>query len=121
MKLLNKLFILTATAIAISSCQGDLLDTKPYDKASSGSMWSNENFCTMGVASIYATLREGYVAKEAYLMEAFSVGATCRDNDYPLLVGTASIGSEYSQTIGNNIMQVSIVPMMPLYIYPTHR
>ena len=57
MKLLNKLFILTATAIAISSCQGDLLDTKPYDKASSGSMWSNENFCTMGVASIYATLR----------------------------------------------------------------
>lgn len=25
MKLLNKLFILTATAIAISSCQGDLL------------------------------------------------------------------------------------------------
>ena len=44
MKLLNKLFILTATAIAISSCQGDLLDTKPYDKASSGSMWSNENF-----------------------------------------------------------------------------
>ena len=46
MKLLNKLFILTATAIAISSCQGDLLDTKPYDKASSGSMWSNENFCT---------------------------------------------------------------------------
>ena len=93
MKLLNKLFILTATAIAISSCQGDLLDTKPYDKASSGSMWSNENFCTMGVASIYATLREGYVAKEAYLMEAFSVGATCRDNDYPLLAGTASIGS----------------------------
>ena len=87
MKLLNKLFILTATAIAISSCQGDLLDTKPYDKASSGSMWSNENFCTMGVASIYATLREGYVAKEAYLMEAFSVGATCRDNDYPLLAG----------------------------------
>ena len=93
MKLLNKLFILTATAIAISSCQGDLLDTKPYDKASSGSMWSNENFCTMGVASIYATLREGYVAKEASLMEAFSVGATCRDNDYPLLAGTASIGS----------------------------
>ena len=103
MKLLNKLFILTATAIAISSCQGDLLDTKPYDKASSGSMWSNENFCTMGVASIYATLREGYVAKEAYLMEAFSVVP------------------EYSQTIGNNIMQVSTVPMMPLYIYPTHR
>ena len=31
MKLLNKLFILTATAIAISSCQGDLLDTKPYE------------------------------------------------------------------------------------------
>ena len=119
MKLLNKLFILTATAIAISSCQGDLLDTKPYDKASSGSMWSNENFCTMGVASIYATLREGYVAKEAYLMEAFSVGATCRDNDYPLLAGTSV--PEYSQTIGNNIMQVSIVPMMPLYIYPTHR
>ena len=121
MKLLNKLFILTATAIAISSCQGDLLDTKPYDKASSGSMWSNENFCTMGVASIYATLREGYVAKEAYLMEAFSVGATCRDNDYPLLAGTASSVPEYSQTIGNNIMQVSTVPMMPLYIYPTHR
>ena len=45
MKLLNKLFILTATAIAISSCQGDLLDTKPYDKASSGRyVESTKNF-----------------------------------------------------------------------------
>ena len=116
MKLLNKLFILTATAIAISSCQGDLLDTKPYDKASSGSMWSNENFCTMGVASIYATLREGYVAKEAYLMEAFSVATIIRY--WPVQLPSVP---EYSQTIGNNIMQVSTVPMMPLYIYPTHR
>ena len=42
MKLFTKLFILSAAVTALSSCRGDLLDTVPYDKAASNSMWSNE-------------------------------------------------------------------------------
>lgn len=93
MKLFTKLFILTATVTALSGCRADLLDTKPYDKAASSSMWSNENLCQIGVAGVYSQLRDGYVAKEAYLMENYGVGSTCRDNDYDLLRGTASTGT----------------------------
>ena len=93
MKLFTKLFILSAAVTALSSCRGDLLDTVPYDKAASNSMWSNENFCELGVAGVYSELREDYVAKRAYELEAFCVSGSCRDNDYPILAGTASIGS----------------------------
>ena len=94
MKLFTKLFILSAAVTALSSCRGDLLDTVPYDKAASNSMWSNENFCELGVAGVYSELREDYVAKKAYELEAFCASGSCRDNDYPILAGTASIGSD---------------------------
>ena len=94
MKLFTKLFILSAAVTALSSCRGDLLDTVPYDKAASNSMWSNENFCELGVAGVYSELPEDYVAKKAYELEAFCASGSCRDNDYPILAGTASIGSD---------------------------
>ena len=81
MKLFTKLFILSAAVTALSSCRGDLLDTVPYDKAASNSMWSNENFCELGVAGVYSELREDYVAKKAYELEAFCASGSCRDND----------------------------------------
>lgn len=68
------------------------MDIKLYDKVLLGSMWSNENFCIMGVVFIYVILCEGYVVKEVYLMEVFSVGVICCDNDYLLLVGIVFIG-----------------------------
>ena len=93
MKLFTKLFILSAAVTALSGCRSDLLDTVPYDKAASNSIWTNENFCELGVAGVYSELREDYVAKRAYELEAFCVSGSCRDNDYPILAGTASIGS----------------------------
>lgn len=93
MKLLKKIFILSTVVTALSSCQGDLLDTVPYDKAATNSMWTNENFCELGVAGVYSELREDYIAKKAYELEAFCASGSCRDNDYPILAGTASTGS----------------------------
>ena len=87
---LNKLFILTAAVAALSSCRPDLLDTAPYDKASSGSMWANENLCTMGVNAIYRNFHDGWVAKDVWYWEMYSVGGSCRDNDYPYLAGTST-------------------------------
>ena len=87
---LNKFFILTAAVAALSSCRPDLLDTTPFDKASSGSMWANENLCTMGVNAIYSSFHSNSVAKEVWKWEAFGTTGFCRDNDYPLLAGTAS-------------------------------
>ena len=90
---LNKFFILTAAVAALSSCRPDLLDTTPYDKASSGSMWANENLCTMGVNAIYRNFHSNSVGKEVWKWEAFGATGTCRDNDYPLLAGTTSQAS----------------------------
>ena len=53
MKLFTKLFILSAAVTALSGCRSDLLDTVPYDKAASNSMWTNENFCELGVTGVY--------------------------------------------------------------------
>ena len=91
MKLFTKLFILSAAVTALSGCRSDLLDTVPYDKAASNSMWTNENFCELGVTGVYHELREDYIAKKAYELEAYCV--SCRDNDYSILAGTASTGS----------------------------
>lgn len=59
MKLINKLFIMAAAVSTLSGCRPDLLDTKPYDKASAKTMWTNENFCQLGINSIYSRLRSG--------------------------------------------------------------
>lgn len=93
MKLFTKLFILSAAVTALSGCRSDLLDTVPYDKAASNSMWTNENFCELGVTGVYHELREDYIAKKAYELEAYCVSGSCRDNDYSILAGTASTGS----------------------------
>lgn len=113
MKLFTKLFILSAAVTALSGCRSDLLDTVPYDKAASNSMWTNENFCELGVTGVYHELREDYIAKEAYELEAYCVSGSCRDNDYSILAGTASTGSGLFPTIGNSTMKESNVQTMP--------
>ena len=93
MKLFKKLFILSAAVTALSGCRSDLLDTVPYDKAASNSMCTNDIFCELGVTGVYHELREDYIAKKAYELEAYCVSGSCRDNDYSILAGTASTGS----------------------------
>ena len=90
---LNKFFILTAAVAAMSSCRPDLMDTTPYDKASSESMWANENLCTMGVNAIYSNFHLNQLGKEIWKWEAFCASGTYRDNEYGLLKGTASYSS----------------------------
>ena len=90
---LNKFFILTAAVAALSSCRPDLLDTTPYDKASSESMWKNENLCITGVNAIYSRFRSNQLGKEIWEWEAMCASGTHRDNVNDLLNGTASYAS----------------------------
>ncbi len=114
MKLFTKLFILSAAVTALSGCRSDLLDTVPYDKAASNSMWTNENFCELGVTGVYHELREDYIAKKAYELEAYCVSGSCRDNDYSILAGTASTGPVFFPTIGNSTMKESTMQTIPI-------
>ena len=92
MKLFTKLFILSAAVTALSGCRSDLLDTVPYDKAASNSMWTNENFCELGVTGVYHELREDYIA-------------FWQERHPPVPV--------FFPTIGNSTMKESNVQTMP--------
>ena len=107
MKLFTKLFILSAAVTALSGCRSDLLDTVPYDKAASNSMWTNENFCELGVTGVYHELREDYIAKKAYELAA-AVTTTIpfwQERHPPVPV--------FFPTIGNSTMKESNVQTMP--------
>lgn len=92
MKLINKIIVVTAVASAMTACQPDLLDTNPYDKVGSESMWGNETMCDMGVNGVYAVLREAKVAHEMFTQDAMGFTGQARDAQ-ALLNGTATAGN----------------------------
>lgn len=86
MKIINNIAIASALFL-LAGCQADLLDTTPYDSIASGSMWSNENLCDMGVTGIYSVLGSSNVAYDLYKYDCFGVSSDCRDQDYALVKG----------------------------------
>jgi hypothetical protein len=46
-----------APVLFLASCT-DILDTAPYGKAASATMWTTENLTDMGIAALYANLRD---------------------------------------------------------------
>ena len=110
MKLFTKLFILSAAVTALSGCRSDLLDTVPYDKAASNSMWTNENFCELGVTGVYHELREDYIAKKAYELEAYCVSAVT--TTIPFWQERHPPVPVFFPTIGNSTMKESNVQTM---------
>lgn len=69
MRRLKYIYIIVVATLLLSSCKNDLLDTAPYDKIGSESMWENENLVDLGVNGVYNTLRQPMVAKEKWMLE----------------------------------------------------
>ena len=86
MKALRNIIAISAAALVMSGCQGDLLETAPYGSVAAGNMWTSENLADKGVTAIYSTLRQSYVGLQVYQMDCFGVSADCRDQDYPIMV-----------------------------------
>lgn len=86
MKALKNIIAISAAALVMSGCQGDLLETSPYGSVAAGNMWTSENLADKGVTAIYSTLRQSYVGLQVYQMDCFGVSADCRDQDYPIMV-----------------------------------
>lgn len=91
MKLINKIALISASAFVLTACQPDLLDTNPYDKVATESMWKNESLADMGVNGVYSALRQARVAHELFVHDAFGFTGQARDAQ-PLLNGTATAG-----------------------------
>lgn len=89
MKLIKNI-LFASSLVLLAGCQADLLDTKPYDSIASGSMWSNENLCDMGVNGIYKVISSSDVAYDLYKYDSFGVSSDCRDQDYALLRGNVT-------------------------------
>ena len=87
MKIVNNILVIAAVASAMTACKPDLLDTNPYDKVGSETMWGNETMCDMGVNGIYATLREAKVVHEMFTQDAMGFAGQARDPQ-ALLNGT---------------------------------
>lgn len=91
-KVIAALFIATMT---LGGCNGDLLDTLPYDSVATGSMWTSENLCDKGVLGVYAQLRSWTVgmANGTSSMDRYSLSTDYRDGIDGLLDGSASTAS----------------------------
>lgn len=93
MKILKNIFILATTAVALSSCDANLMDTNPYGSINSSKMWTTENLADQGVTSIYSTLRNDYVGLGLYKLDCFGVTSNCSGNDDAILKGNATTNS----------------------------
>ena len=90
-KIIAALFI---ASITLGGCNGDLLDTVPYDSVATGSMWTTENLCDKGVLGIYAQLRNYTVGLAgASSIDRYSVSTDQRDGTDGLLDGSATTGN----------------------------
>lgn len=79
MKQIHIIVTILAILIGASGCQGNLLDTNPYDSVGSEQMWTNENLTDMGVAAIYETLLFSRVGVEIYASDEFGFTGQGRD------------------------------------------
>lgn len=86
MKALKNILAISAAALVMGGCQGDLLETSPYGSVAAGNMWTSENLADKGVTAIYSTLRNSYVGLGMFTFDCYGVSADCRDQDYPILV-----------------------------------
>jgi hypothetical protein len=89
---MKKLFIIFSAVAFLSSCKKTLLDTSPYNAASSATMWTTDGLTDLGVTGVYQALRlsintSGASGNELYQLDRYSFTGQTRDAD-PLLTGT---------------------------------
>lgn len=78
--------------IASVGCRHDLLDLNPYDRVSSGQMWTTENLANQGVTGIYNAMKSSY-AGASYTFDAYGVTTTNRDQSEAILFDKATSGN----------------------------
>ncbi|MDF9831145.1 RagB/SusD family nutrient uptake outer membrane protein [Parabacteroides sp. PF5-6] len=93
---MNRLFSIVAAIgmLSLATACTDILDTAPYNRPASSTMWGTENLTDMGVAGIYSNLRGwGYAGDGAgyglYALDQWGVTSQRRDNE-PFMNGTAT-------------------------------
>lgn len=95
---MKKLFIiLTTVMVLVAGCQKKLLDTAPYNAASSETMWTTDALTDQGVTGVYQAMRlsiatGGASGNELYHFDRFSFTGQGRDLD-ALLGGTVTSSS----------------------------
>ena len=95
---MKKLFIiLTSVTVLVAGCQKKLLDTAPYNAASSETMWTTDALTDQGVTGVYQAMRlsiatGGASGNELYHFDRFSFTGQGRDLD-ALLGGTVTSSS----------------------------
>lgn len=77
-----------ATAISVSSCDNDLLDTVPKTQVLTNNMWLTDNLTDQGVTGVYQNLRNGQMLYE------YDTYVTLQGRDNSVLMnGTATASS----------------------------
>lgn len=77
-----------ATAISVSSCDKDLLDTVPKTQVLTNNMWLTDNLTDQGVTGVYQNLRNGQMLYE------YDTYVTLQGRDNSVLMnGTATASS----------------------------
>lgn len=94
---MKKIFFLFSLAALFAACRKNLLDTVPYDAASSATMWTTDGLTDLGVSGVYNALRlnintSAASGNELYQLDRFGFTGQCRDAD-PLLTGTINSSS----------------------------
>lgn len=89
---MKKLFIIFSVAALLTGCRKKLLDTAPYNAASSETMWTTDGLTDLGVTGVYQALRlnintAGASGNELYQLDRLGFTGQGRDID-PLLNGT---------------------------------
>ncbi|MDR2498287.1 MAG: RagB/SusD family nutrient uptake outer membrane protein [Tannerellaceae bacterium] len=70
---MKKIIIIASLILSFVSCKNDLLDTYPYDKAATESVWISESMTDQAIVGIYETLRKNSIAGKIDELEAYSV------------------------------------------------
>jgi hypothetical protein len=94
---MKKTLIICAALAVFTSCRKNLLDTAPYNAASSETMWTTDGLTDMGVTGVYQALRlsintSAASGNELYHLDRFGFTGQGRDAD-PLLTGTITASS----------------------------
>jgi hypothetical protein len=94
---MKKIFIILSAAAIFTACKKNLLETTPYDSASSENMWTTDGFTDLGVTGVYQALRlniatSGASGNELYQLDRLGFTGQGRDAD-ALLTGTITSSS----------------------------
>ncbi|MDR1683677.1 MAG: RagB/SusD family nutrient uptake outer membrane protein, partial [Candidatus Symbiothrix sp.] len=97
----NKLVITSIFILCLSACDPGMLDLAPYDKISSGNVWTKSSYAEQLITGVYNNLLKEYGTSSSNLQnyDAFSSiidpSSSSQVGNYPLLMGGATTNSGF--------------------------